>query len=382
MKNLAIFYGGKSAEHDISILTAIGVMQSLNKEKYNIVPIYVTKNNRWLVLKNYLDVNTYTKNFKRRETLVGGFFNGFLLKKGLFGFKRFKKIDVAINCMHGLNGEDGSLAGLLQLNEIVCVGSGVVASAVGMDKVLQKDIFTKNNIPCAKYTHIHEQQFILHKEEIVQQIENQINYPMVVKPANLGSSIGINISKNREELIKNIEIALNFDKKIIIEEQILNLREINCSVIGNSLGAETSILEEPKNWKTFLDFNEKYLMQNKNGNKKEINVDLGEELNNQIKDLAKKVFNLLGCSGVVRIDFLLDDKTKQIYVNEINTIPGSYSNYLWKHKYSFGALLDELIDMSTKEYLYNAKYKYAFESNVLNQYKTAGKTCGTKFNKM
>lgn len=363
MLNLAIFYGGKSVEHDISIITAIQVMKNLDKDKYNITPIYVDENNNWCVLDNYLDMNIYANKKYKSISLVCGMDRGYLIKRGMVGYKRYKKIDVAINCMHGLNGEDGTLAGLLELNNIAYVGSSVLASSIGMDKVIQKDVLKINNLPVVEYMYFLKNDYVNSKEEILNKIEYKINYPLVVKPANLGSSIGINISKNREELQKNIEIALNFDKKIIIEEKINNLREINCSVIGGNNYVETSVLEEPKNWETFLDFNEKYLNNGKN--KKEINVKIGDGIDDEIKDLSIKVFKLFGASGVVRIDYLLDEKTKEIYINEINTVPGSFANYLWKDKYTFRGVLDKLIEIAVEEYKYKNEYKYTYKTDVL-----------------
>lgn len=373
MKNLAIFYGGKSAEHDISIITAIQVMKNLDIKKYKIFPIYISNENTWHMLDNYLDINIYAKKEFKGKHIASGFIDGCIIVKTIFGYKKTDKIDVAINCVHGLNGEDGTLSGLLELNNISYVGSGVCSSAIGMDKVFQKDIFVKNNIPCAKYISLEENEYIKNIDESLNYIEKNIEYPIITKPANLGSSIGINISKNRKELKKNIEIALNFDKKLIFEEVICNLREINCSVIGNSFSVETSILEEPKNWETFLDFNEKYLAGNKTGNKKQINISLGGELDNKIKTLSERVFKLLNCCGVVRIDFLLNDKTKEIYVNEINTIPGSFANYLWTNNYTFSELLDKLIQLSEEEYIYKNKHKYAYSSSVLSMYENTEK---------
>ncbi len=380
MKNLAIFYGGKSVEHDISIITAIQVMNNLDKRKYNIVPIYVDENNAWHIIRDHLNMNIYAEKNLKGKRLVSGFFNCWLICKGKFGFKRYKKIDVAINCMHGLNGEDGTLSGLLELSNIPYVGSGVVSSGVGMDKVLQKDIFMANNIPCAKYVFFTEKEYLDNEEKTIKKIEEKISYPMVIKPANLGSSIGINISKNKEELIKNIEIALVFDKKIIIEEKIPNLREINCSVVGNYDSQETSMLEEPKNWKLFLDFEEKYISGNKGQDKKDIGVVLGDGLDERVKALSKKVFSILGCSGVVRIDFLLNGETGELFVNEINTIPGSYANYLWNHKYTFSELLEKLIDLAIDEYIYKNTNTYTFSSNVLkNNSNNKNLKNGTKF---
>lgn len=363
MLNLAIFYGGKSVEHDISIITAVLVMNNLNNKKYNFVPVYITHNNEWIVPKNFKSLNIYASKNIEGNKLVNGFFNKALIKKTRFGYKTFKKIDAVINCMHGLNGEDGTLAGLLELNDIPYVGSGVLASSVCMDKVIQKDVLKANGFPIVKYTWFYREEFSQNEQLLIEKIEASIGYPMVVKPANLGSSIGINLSKTREELIENIKIALNFDKKVIIEEQILNLREINCSLMGYNNNIDISVLEEPKNWKTFLNFDEKYLC--KEENKKQIDVKLSGGLDEKIKSIGVEVFKLLGASGVIRIDYLLNDKTKELYVNEINTVPGSLANYLWKQKYNFPQLLDKLIENSLKEYKYKNENNYTFASSVL-----------------
>lgn len=367
MKNLAIFYGGKSAEHDISIITALQVLRNINKEKYNVIPIYITENNEWYNLKEYENINNYAQKKYIGFKCVTGFINKFLVKKTKFGLKKYTQIDCCINCCHGLNGEDGTLAGLLELSNIPYVGSNVLASSVGMDKVIMKDVFIANKIPCTQYLNFSNLEYKNNKDNIILEAEVKLSYPIVVKPANLGSSIGINIAKNREELIESIEIASNFDKKIILEKFVNNLREINCSVIGNYKECEVSILEEPKNWKYFLDFNEKYLNEDI-ANNKTIDVTLGEEIDDKIKVLSKQVFKLLGCCGCARIDFLFDDKTKELFVNEINTVPGSYANYLWQHKYSFQQLLDKLLEYSVDEYLYKNSYKYAYNSNVLKNF--------------
>lgn len=379
MKNLAIFYGGKSSEHDISIITALQVMNNLSKEKYNIVPIYIHNDNSWYILDDYKNLNNYANNILKGKKLANGLYNKYLLVKKHLHFVLYKKIDVAINCCHGLNGEDGTLSGLLELNNIPYVGSGVVASSLGMDKVIMKDVFVANDIPCVKYVSFYKNEYDRNIKDILLNSEVKLGYPIIVKPANLGSSIGINISQNREELQKNIQIALNFDEKVILEQVVSNLREINCSVLGTLNSCETSLLEEPKNWKTFLDFNEKYLLNDKLNNKKTINVKLDKDIENKIKELSKKIFKLFGCSGVVRIDYLLNDKTREIYANEINTIPGSYANYLWTYKYNFSQLLDVLIENAESEYIYKNMHTYSYKSSVLQNYKSSSKI--TKLNK-
>ncbi len=367
MKNLAIFYGGKSTEHDISIITALQVMNNIDASKYNIVPVYIHTDNSWFVLDDYKNINIYAKNILKGKQLVTGFFDKKLIIKKKNKYKEFLNIDIAINCCHGLNGEDGTLSGLLTLNNIPFVGSNVLASSIGMDKIVMKDVFVANKIPCTKYIWFDALKYKQNEQDYLLLAEIKLDYPIVVKPANLGSSIGINISKNREELQKNIKIALNFDKKVILEQCVPNLREINCSCIGNSKNTEISVLEEPKNWKTFLDFDEKY-MSNSSTNKKTIDVKLDAKLEAKIKDLTKRVFTLLNCQGVARVDFLLDDKSGKIYVNEINTIPGSFAFYLWKHKYTFTELLNKLIDYALEEYLYTQENNYTHKTTVLNNY--------------
>lgn len=288
MKNLAVFYGGKSAEHDISIITAMQVINNLDTSKYNIIPVYIKYDNSWYILEDYKNMHIYAQEKQKGKALATGFFDGNLIYKSALGFKKFSRVDIAINCCHGLNGEDGTLSGLLTLANIPYVGSNTLSSSVGMDKVIMKDVFKANNIPCVDYTFFNNQNFEKNKADIILDAEVKLGYPMIVKPANLGSSIGINISKNRQELEENIAIALEFDRKIILEKVVSNLREINCSCIGFGDEVETSLLEEPKNWKTFLTFDEKYLSDNQDGSKKTIGITLGKELDKQIFDLSKK----------------------------------------------------------------------------------------------
>jgi len=377
MENLAIFFGGKSSEHDISIITAIQVMNNVDIRKYNLVPVYIDEDNAWHYVDEYSKIDNYINKIYKKN-LVTGFFDKCLIKKTRYGFKKFKKIDIAINCCHGLNGEDGTLAGVFELNNIPFVGSGVLPSAIGMDKAIMKDVFNANNIPCVPFVATTKSEYKLGKDKFISSVIEKLGFPLIVKPANLGSSIGINIANSVLELENNIEIAFEYDNKILVENVVQNLREINCSCIGNYNSCETSILEEPKNWQTFLNFDEKYLSQAEN--KKTINVKIGNGIDEQIKALSKKVFQVLGCSGVVRIDFLLNDKTQEIYVNEINTIPGSYANYLWKHKYSFSQLLNKLLELSQDEYLYKNTNNYAFYSNVLQNYNLGQKNI--KFTKI
>jgi len=367
MENLAIFFGGKSSEHDISIITAIQVMNNVDIRKYNLVPVYIDEDNAWHYVDEYSKIDNYINKIYKKN-LVTGFFDKCLIKKTRYGFKKFKKIDIAINCCHGLNGEDGTLAGVFELNNIPFVGSGVLPSAIGMDKAIMKDVFNANNIPCVPFVATTKSEYKLGKDKFISSVIEKLGFPLIVKPANLGSSIGINIANSVLELENNIEIAFEYDNKILVENVVQNLREINCSCIGNFEEVEVGVLEEPKNWKTFLDFNEKYLNKDIE-NSKVIDVSVSEEVDYKIKELSKNIFKIFGCSGVVRIDFMVDDLTKEVYVNEINTIPGSYANYLWTKKYSFRQLINKLIEFAKNEYKYKNMNNYKFNSLVLKSFK-------------
>ncbi len=365
MQNILVFYGGKSVEHDISVITAIQTLKNINKDKYNVFPIYQTKNNNFVVVKDYLNPKTYTKEIKQFKK-VDFLFGQSKIKIGKI-FKKTYKIDCAINCLHGINGEDGTLSALMNLCDIPLSSSAILGSSLCMDKIIMKDVFVANKIPCVDYTYITQKDYNLNKDLCVFNILEKMTFPLIVKPSNLGSSIGITKSTNKQELCDAIEIALCYDKRVIIEECLENFKEINISCLGNE-DCELSSMEQPINWQDFLNFKDKYQQKDKT-NTKILNPNLDDRVKTEIEELAKKMFKIFDLSGVVRIDFMVD-KNNKVYVNEINTVPGSLAFYLWKDKnVEFFELIDKLITLAKEKHAQNIMHKYNFTSSVLSDFK-------------
>lgn len=360
MQNLLVFYGGKSVEHDISILTAIQTMKNINKQKYNIIPIYLTKKLKFVSPKNYLDTKTYQSDkmqCKKVEFLYGE-------RKVKIGIKTYS-IYCAINCFHGVTGEDGSLYALMNLCDIPITSCSILASSTCMDKVIMKDIFKSNNIPCVDYTLVTYDDYFLNREETIKNIQDQITYPVIVKPSNLGSSIGIDKANNTKELEYALDISFCYDRRVIVEKCLEDFKEINISCLGNNF-CELSCLEQPQNWKDFLNFQDKYTKKDVIS-QKILNPKLEPKVEEKIKSLAKQCFKIFDLSGVVRIDFMVKDDN--VYVNEINTVPGSLAFYLWKGKnIEFFELIERLIDLAIKKHKQQSLCQFDFNSNVLDNY--------------
>lgn len=380
-KNVLIMFGGRSVEHEVSVITGLQVAENIDKEKYNVVPLFITKQGEWytgddlLDIKNYKNLDVLLSKTKKvyLEPIPNNPYLKFYPEKGLF--KKTPepiKIDVVFPALHGSHGEDGTMQGLLELCNIPYVGSGVLGSAVGMDKIIMKDIFKANDIPIVNYTWFLRRDYVNDSERVLNYLEDKLKYPLFVKPANLGSSIGISKAKNRDELINAIEIAINYDRKIIVEEAVENPMEINCSVIGFDNEYNASVLEEPVSWQEFLSFEDKYLRGNKNSGMKSaarrIPAPIPEDKTKEIQDLAIKVFKILDCSGISRIDFLVEKDTMKVYVNEINTMPGSISFYLWEPTgLKFKDLINKLIEYAI---LRNQEYNkniYVFDTPLLKK---------------
>lgn len=399
--NVAVFFGGKTVEHDVSIVTALQLMENLDKEKYNIIPIYITRDGDWYTGEKLMQVDTF-KNFKADSQMErcylpanarAGMLFRFNAKGGLFKKQSpiICKIDVAIPAMHGLHGEDGTLQGLLELADIPYTSCGVLGSSVGMDKILMKAAFKGAALPCVPYYHFDRNDYKENSDNILDSAEAQLSYPMFVKPANLGSSIGISKAKNREELAKAIEVASYYDRRILVEQAVPNLMEINCSGMGFGNDVQASVCEMPVSWEDFLTYEEKYLRSGKGGkggNKqgagmaslsRQIPAPISDELTAQIQEYTVKIFKLLDCKGVVRIDYLYNKETNELFVNEINTIPGSFAYYLWEPLgLTYSQLLDKLVHHALKANEESKASEYAFNSEILSKYKQNGKLAGFK----
>lgn len=385
MKKVGVVFGGRSVEHEVSVITGMQVIENMDKTKYEVVPIYITKEGKWLTGNGLKEYSTFKNNdFKdAKEILISpnnGDSNLYANPEsvGLFGKKIIDKIDIIFPALHGTYGEDGSIQGLFELMNIPYAGGGVLASSVGMDKILMKDVYKANGLPVVDYHWFYRTNWKSNPDNVISDIESNLTYPVFVKPANLGSSIGINIAKNRADLIESIEVAVAYDRKIIIEKAVENPREINCAVMGYDEEVITSFCEEPLGWKDVLTFEDKYVKSNAKGGKSTgerriIPADIEDTLREEIELLAKKAFIVIDGAGCSRIDFLIDVNNK-VYVNEINTLPGSIGFYLWEGKgISFTKLIDKLIDIAIKTHSEKDENIYSYESDLFNKISYGGK---------
>lgn len=381
---LGVLFGGPTTEHEISVITAVQAMEFIDRNKYDVIPIYISKDREWYTGSDLLNMD----NYKNIDNLLSGLFNVILCKKnkefiiqkknGLFK-SSITTIDIVMPIVHGFNMEDGTIEGYLDMLGIPYTGSDIFGCVVGQDKVFQKQILAANNIPVLPYVWFYDTDYQANEKNIITKIE-KIGYPVIIKPARLGSSIGINVAKNKTELIKAIEEAINYDEKIVVEKALTNFVELNCSVLGNYEVTNASAIEEVMSSAEFLSYQDKYVGSGKtkgkiNGSKGMVSADrvIPARIDSKIADKIEKysiaAFKALSASGVVRIDFLMDKKTKEIYINELNTIPGCLAFYLWAPKNKFyTTLLNEIIDLGIKRYKKKEKKTRSFDTNILSDF--------------
>ncbi|HAE51978.1 MAG TPA: D-alanine--D-alanine ligase [Ruminococcus sp.] len=380
--NMAVLFGGRSVEHEVSVISAVQAMASMNKEKYNIIPVYMTKKSEFYTGEKLMDINSFKDIpallaectecvFVRSEGKV----QLIRQKTKMFGSNLISDIDIAFPIVHGTNVEDGALQGYLQTLDLPYVGCDVLASAVGMDKFVMKILLKDAGFPvldCCRFS-----SFDLDRiEECVAEVEKKFSYPVIVKPINLGSSVGISKAKDRDGLIKSMEEAFEFADRILVEPAVVQLKEINCSVVGDSEEAEASVCEEPVQASDddILSYQQKYVGGGKSGGskgmatlKRKIPADITKEQDEFIRKTAVDAFKYLGCNGVTRIDFMIDMATDKIYINEINTIPGSLAFYLWEPKgVKYPQLLERMINLALKRHRRSEKINYTFDTNILS----------------
>lgn len=376
---IGIFFGGRSTEHEISVISASQAMHAINAEKYEVVPIYISKQGKWYTGNALLDIQNY-RNIpglleKVEEVYMEptfGDYNLYKKKRSLFGSNVLKHIDVVIPVLHGSNGEDGIFEGLLETIGIPYAGCNTLSSANGMDKITMKMILKSCGIPVVNFVWFSDKEWYTRREEIINQIEKEIGYPVIVKPANLGSSVGIGRACNREELIDKIDGAEIYTTRIIVEDMVEDLQEINCSVLGDCDENQASVLEEPIKSGEILSYEDKYVGGSKGAkgmqaSQKRIPADLPENETKRIQFLARETFRVLSCHGVSRVDMIIDRKTRDIYVNEINTIPGSLSFYLWEATgISFEQLMDKLVELAIKRKREQGLKTVSYDHNIFN----------------
>lgn len=387
--NIGVFFGGVSCEHEISCLTANQVINALDQDKYNVIPVYVSKTSdlysgeALLNLSNYSDLDKLCASIDKVSLYKDG--NKVFIKPISGLFKKAINLDVAFLAMHGTNGEDGAIQGMMEMLRLPYTSSDILGSSVGQDKAIMKQIFKSEDIPMVDYFYFYCHDFEKDKAELKKKAK-KIGYPLICKPANLGSSVGIEIIHNEKEFESKIKEAMKYDFKLVVESMITNLKEVNISVMGSILDAKYSAIEEVVKNDELLSYRDKYLGGAKSSKTKMptkatkgskgmastsriVPARITAKQQKQIEELSLKVFKVLNASGCVRIDFMINDDNGKVYVNEINSIPGSLAFYLWKEVgIDFSKECDNLIDEALKRYRRKEKKTYSFDTNILKNY--------------
>lgn len=377
--NIGVFFGGRSTEHEISVISASQAMHAINRDKYDVTPIYITKDGRWFTGEALFEVANY-RNIpsllaKCTEVHMRPIYDDYNLyknKKPMFGSDVYTRLDVVIPVLHGSNGEDGIFEGVLEAIGIPYAGCNTLSSANGMDKITMKMILQANDVPVVDYVWFTDKQWFAQKDALIAKIEERIGYPVIVKPANLGSSVGIGRADDRQQLIERIEEAEKYSTRLIVEDLVENLQEINCSVLGDCDEYRTSVLEEPIKSGAILSYEDKYMGGTKGAkgmqaSQKRIPAELPKAETERIQHLAGETFRVLSCHGVSRVDVIVDASTRDIYVNEINTIPGSLSFYLWEASgLSFDQLMDTLVKLATKRKREQQLKTVSYDQNIFS----------------
>ena len=380
---LGVLFGGVSVEHEISIITAIQAMNNIDTMKYDIVPIYIAKDGIWYsgaMLKSieiYNDMDLL-KRYAKEVVLYKRDGKFILQNKRGFLRKDVTELDICLPIMHGTNGEDGNLQGYLETIGVPYCESATGAAVVGQDKVFMKQIWKASGVPIVKFDWFYDVDFNKNPDGIIERLE-KIGYPLIVKPACLGSSVGITVCKDNNELREAISEAINYDTKILVEEVVQNLVEVNISVLGIYQKQSLSVIEEVGSGNDFLTYEDKYIGGGKGPSKgmasakRIIPARISDDLAKEVNDIAIKVFKSLGSSGVVRIDFLIDKKNNKVYANEINSIPGSLSFYLWnKTDKEYPELLEDIVNIGIRDFKNKQSKTHSFDTNILSNFNKNG----------
>ncbi|MDQ7027722.1 MAG: D-alanine--D-alanine ligase family protein [Anaerolineae bacterium] len=374
---VGVIFGGRSVEHDVSIVTGHQIMNAFDTTKYEVVPIYVTHDGKWFTGAPLCDI----ENFKDGEiTSYDGVKSAILSPDvrhhglivnplaGRFSKSEIRRLDVLFPAVHGTHGEDGTLQGLFELADIPYVGYATLGSALTNDKILTKQVLKQNDIPVLDSIFFTRSEWLNKPESILQRLKDGFGYPMFVKPATLGSSIGITRVDDESLLRPAIDIAANFDRRILVEPAVTDGIEINCAVMGYGDDIQTSVLEQPLSWSDFLAFEDKYLRGNEGMKSADriIPAPLSDDLTRRIKDLSIQAFKAVDGRGIVRIDYLVKPDSNEVYLNELNTMPGSLSFYLWREtNLSDSAVVDKLVTLARDAYADKRRNMYDYKTNLV-----------------
>jgi len=381
-KQIGVIFGSRSCEREVSIISAVQLMRFADSEKYDIIPVYIDEHGSWYTgdplkeIRSYQpfrpDMNGIVKVFPDLSSNSGALLS---VSKGTGLFAKEKveiaaRVDVFIIVMHGMNGEDGTLQGLLELANIPYTSTGVAGSALGMDKIMMKQFFRGANLPVLPGEWFTRREFNADCKAIQEKVKSSLGFPVFVKPANLGSSIGVSRADNEEELKDSLELAFEYDRRVLVEKGLEKPIELNCSVLGYDGELLASPIEMPLNQDEFLDFRDKYL--GGGGSKgmaslsRVLPAPIEDNLKNSIQEMSKQIFRLMDCKGVVRIDYMFDRVGEKLYITEINTIPGSLAFYLWeKDGLPYTKLIDRMIECAEKAHADKNHSNYAYTSDIL-----------------
>lgn len=377
--NIGVFFGGRSTEHEISVISANQAMHAIDAENYDVTPIYITKQGKWYTgealrdIANYRDIPRLLK--QCTEVYMEPVFDDYNIyrrKSKMFGSNVVTRLDVAIPVLHGSNGEDGTFEGILDSIGIPYAGCNVLASANGMDKITMKMILQACDVPVVDYVWFTDKQWDSKRHQMIQLVEEKLGYPVIVKPANLGSSVGIGRAADRNALIERLNEAEKYSTRLIVEHMVDNLHEVNCSVLGDCDDYITSVCEEPIKSGEILSYSDKYMGGTKGAkgmqaSQKRIPADLPQAVTERIQFLAGETFRVLSCHGVSRVDVIMDADNGNIYVNEINTIPGSLSFYLWEATgIPFNELMDRLVKLALKRKREMGMKTVSYDQNIFS----------------
>jgi D-alanine-D-alanine ligase len=390
---VAVLFGGRSVEHEVSVISGHQVMDALDQAGFPILPIYVTKQGDWYAGEGLHNLDLY-----REQTFhAGGLKNVYRVSLspdrsvrqlvvhpgaggGLLGKSPKLWADVFFPVLHGTHGEDGTMQGLFELADVPYVGSGVLASAVGMDKVRQKRVLEQAGIPTLECVEVSRAEWAADPDAFVARAEAKFHYPVMVKPVCLGSSVGVSRCADRPALTDAIDLALELDGRALVEEALTDFIEINCSVMGPPERA--SACEQPVGYEAVLSFDDKYKHGGKKlgrgqtptpsagmaGLRRQVPALIGEALTTEVQELAVKAFRAIDASGVVRVDFLYDQAHKRLFLNEINTTPGSLSYYLWEEEgLRFDQLVTALVRIALDRHERKRATLYSFSANLLTR---------------
>lgn len=369
---VGVIFGARSVEHEVSIITAIQAMDNIDTDKYEVVPIYITKNLEWYTGGCLRFIDTFKdfdliRRYSKRVNLINK--NGRYILQTNGTFKReINELHLAFPIMHGANAEDGSIQGYLNIIGIPYVGSNIYSSVIAQDKVFMKQVLSSNAIPVTKYVWFGERFYRNKKSELFKQID-ELKYPLIIKPATLGSSIGIEIITRKEEIDSTIERAFKYDSKIIIEEMIEDVTEYNCSVLLTKNGNITSEIEELITNKDIIEYSDKLSLEGEDSSvKRTIPAKINEKLREEIELISLAAFKMLNMRGTARIDFLYDNKNKRLYVDEINSIPWCFSHHLWEARnISYKELLNIMLEDAIAVEVKNQQMINTIENDVIKK---------------